>query len=121
MMLRLCIENVPSLTSGDPVEISLAEHGLVIGRAAHADWTLPDPANQISSIHCEVDYRDGRYFLTDKSTNGTFINGNGERLAKPVQLRDGDLLQIGHYQVRVEEVPDGGGTTGLGGVAGASP
>ena len=122
MMLRLSIENVPSLASGDPVEISLAEHGLVIGRAAHADWTLPDPANHVSSIHCEVDYREGRYFLTDKSTNGTFINGSGERLAKPVQLRDGDLLQIGHYQVRVEEVPDGGGTAGFGVAGGgASP
>ncbi len=114
MMLRLCIENAPSLASGDPVEIALAEHGLVIGRAAHADWTLPDPANHISSIHCEIDYRDGRYFLTDKSTNGTFINGAGQRLTAPVQLRDGDVLQIGHYHVRVEEVADGSQTTGLG-------
>lgn len=121
MMLRLSIENVPSLASGDPIEVSLAEHGLVIGRAAHADWTLPDPANHVSSVHCEVDFRDGRYFLTDRSTNGTFINGAGERLAKPVQLRDGDLLQIGHYQVRVEEVPDGGGAdAGFGGAGTAS-
>jgi type VI secretion system protein ImpI/type VI secretion system protein len=118
MMLRLSIENVPSLSSGDPVEVSLAEHGLVIGRAAHADWTLPDPNNHVSSIHCEVDFRDGRYFLTDRSTNGTFINGAGEKIAKPVQLRDGDLLQIGHYQVRVEEVPDGNAAGGLGGGAG---
>lgn len=110
MSLRLGIENVPSLASGDPVEIALAEHGLVIGRAGHADWTLPDPANHISSIHCEIDYRDGRYFLTDKSTNGTFINGSNQRLTAPVQLRDGDLLQIGHYQIRVEEVADGTGT-----------
>jgi len=117
MTLRLTVENVPSLASGDPVEMVLAEHGLVIGRAAHADWTLPDPANHVSSIHCEVDYRDGRYFLTDKSTNGTFINGAGERLARPVQLRDGDLLQIGHYQVRVEEVPDGRGAGPVGGTA----
>jgi type VI secretion system FHA domain protein len=120
MMLRLTIENVPSLASGDPVEVSLAEHGLVIGRAAHADWTLPDPNNHVSSLHCEIDYRDGRYFLADRSTNGTFINGAGERLAKPVQLRDGDLLQIGHYQVRVEEVPDGGTAAPNGPGAGAS-
>lgn len=119
MMLRLSIENVPSLASGDPVEVSLAQHGLVIGRAAHADWTLPDPNNIVSSIHCEVDYRDGRYFLTDKSTNGTFINGGGDRLAKPVQLRDGDLLQVGHYHIRIEEVPDGGGTGGFGSSTGS--
>lgn len=120
MSLRLGIENVPSLASGDPVEISLAEHGLVIGRAGHADWTLPDPNNHISSIHCEVDYRDGRYFLTDKSTNGTFINGSNQRLTAPVQLRDGDLLQIGHYQIRVEEVGDGTSTTGFGASSGTA-
>jgi type VI secretion system protein ImpI/type VI secretion system protein len=120
-MLRLGIENVPSLTSGDPVEITLAEHGLVIGRAAHADWTLPDPNNHISSIHCEIDYRDGRYFLTDRSTNGTFINGARDRPAGPVQLRDGDLVQIGHYQVRVEELGGGDarGANAGGGTAGA--
>jgi type VI secretion system FHA domain protein len=120
MSLRLGIENVPSLASGDPVEISLAEHGLVIGRAGHADWTLPDPNSHISSIHCEVDYRDGRYFLTDKSTNGTFINGSNQRLTAPVQLRDGDLLQIGHYQIRVEEVGDGTSTTGFGASSGTA-
>jgi type VI secretion system protein ImpI/type VI secretion system protein len=114
-MLRLGIENVPSLASGDPVEITLAEHGLVIGRAAHADWTLPDPNNHISSIHCEIDYRDGRYFLTDKSTNGTFINGARDRPAGPVQLRDGDLVQIGHYQLRVEELGGDAREAGAGG------
>ncbi len=108
MSLRLTIENVPSLTSGDPIEMVLEQHGLVIGRAAHADWTLPDPRNHISSIHCEIDYRDGRYYLTDRSTNGTFVNGSGDRLAKPWQLRDGDLIQIGPYEVRIEEIPEDG-------------
>ena len=112
MTLRLSIENVPSLTSGDPIEVTLEEHGMVIGRAAHADWTLPDPRNHVSSIHCEIDYRDGRYFITDRSTNGTFINGAADRPTKPTQLRDGDLVQIGHYQVRIEEVGDGGGSYG---------
>lgn len=114
-MLRLGIENVPSLASGDPVEVTLAEHGMVIGRAAHADWTLPDPNNHISSVHCEIDYCDGRYFLTDKSTNGTFINGARDRPTGPVQLRDGDLVQIGHYHVRVEELGADTRGTGVGG------
>ncbi len=108
MTLRLSIENVASLTSGDPVEVTLEQHGMIIGRAAHADWTLPDPKNFISSIHCEIDYQGGRYFLTDRSTNGTFINGSTQRFTKPYQLRDGDLVAIGSYQVRVEEVPEEG-------------
>lgn len=100
MKLILNIENVASLASGDPLQIQLEEHGLVIGRAAHADWTLPDPRNHISSIHCEIDYRDGAYVLTDRSTNGTYVNGSGQRLSGPHKLADGDLITIGHYEIR---------------------
>ena len=80
MTLRLTIENVPSLSSGDPVVKELDGHGLVIGRAGHVDWTLPDPQALISSVHCEIDFNDGGYWLTDRSTNGTFVNGTSERL-----------------------------------------
>jgi len=120
MTLRLLIENVSSLTSGDPTEMVLAEHGLVIGRAAHADWTLPDPQNHISSLQCEIDYRDGAYILTDRSTNGTFINGAGQRMGGPVALNHGDLIQIGRYQIRVER-GGAGGTAAAGHGGGAAP
>jgi len=101
LSLRLTIENVASLTSGDPVVKELDGHGLVIGRAGHVDWTLPDPQALISSVHCEIDFVDGAYLLTDRSTNGTFVNGGGARLSVPWTLRDGDLISIGHYSVRV--------------------
>ncbi len=101
MTLRLTIENVATLTSGDPVEMMLDEHGLVIGRAAHADWTLPDPRNHISSLHAEIDFSDGRYVLTDRSTNGVFVNG-GARLTAPHVVRDGDLITIGQYEIRAQ-------------------
>jgi type VI secretion system protein len=101
LSLRLTIENVPSLTSGDPVVKELDGHGLVIGRAGHVDWTLPDPQALISSVHCEIDFNNGGYWLTDRSTNGTYVNGTAERMAAPQQLRDGDLISIGHYAVRV--------------------
>ena len=120
MSLRLTIENVPSLTSGDPVIKELDGHGLVIGRAGHVDWTLPDPQAMISSVHAEIDYADGAYWLTDRSTNGTYINGGAERLAAPWQLRDGDLIGIGHYLMRVaveEGYPAGRGDN----MAAASP
>lgn len=99
MTLRLTIENVATLTSGDPTQMVLDEHGLVIGRAAHADWTLPDARNHISSLHAEVDFVDGRYVLTDRSTNGVFVNGGG-RLTAPHVVRDGDLITIGQYEIR---------------------
>jgi type VI secretion system FHA domain protein len=101
MTCTLAIENVDSLASGDPVTVVLNEHGLSIGRAAHADWTLPDQRNFISSLHCDIDYVDGSYMLTDRSTNGTFINGGSQRLAAPHRLAHGDLIKIGVYEVRV--------------------
>lgn len=114
MSCTLTIENVASLTSGDPVVMALNEHGLSIGRAAHADWTLPDQRNFISSLHCDIEYIDGQYVLNDRSTNGTFVNGNSQRLTAPHVLRDGDLIRIGAYEVRVAL----GGASGFGGGAG---
>ena len=120
MTLRLTIENVASLTSGDPTQMLLDEHGLVIGRAAHADWTLPDARNHISSLHAEIDYVDGQYVLTDRSTNGVFVNGGG-RLTAAHTLRDGDLLTIGQYEIRAT-LTGGGATSGAGNAAvGANP
>nr|WP_295658853.1 type VI secretion system-associated FHA domain protein TagH [Polymorphobacter sp.] len=111
MTLRLTIENVASLTSGDPTEMVLDEHGVVIGRAAHADWTLPDTRNHISSLHAEIDYADGQYVLTDRSTNGVFVNG-GTRMTAPHVVRDGDLITIGQYEIRAS-VAGGGGSAGV--------
>ena len=115
MTLRLTIENVASLTSGDPTDMVLDEHGLVIGRAAHADWTLPDTRNHISSLHAEIDYADGRYVLTDRSTNGVFVNG-GTRISAPHVVRDGDLITIGQYEIRAALT---GGATASGSGAGS--
>jgi type VI secretion system FHA domain protein len=117
MSCTLTIENVASLTSGDPVVMALNEHGLSIGRAAHADWTLPDQRNFISSLHCDIDFVDGQYVLTDRSTNGTFVNGGSQRLATPHVMRDGDLIRIGSYEVRV--VLGGGGGFAASGVQGS--
>ncbi|MGF7150009.1 type VI secretion system FHA domain protein [Sphingomonas zeicaulis] len=81
--------------------LRLDRHGAIIGRSAHADWPLPDPRNYISSRHCEISFRDGTYLLTDRSTNGTFINGASDRLAAPHPIAAGDEILIGHFLVRV--------------------
>lgn len=120
MRVRLTIENVASLTSGDPVVKELDGHGLVIGRAGHVDWTLPDPQAMISSVHCEIDFIDGVYWLTDRSTNGTYVNGAADRLGGPWQLNDGDLISIGHYSVRAT-VEAGGGRGGTAAAVAPAP
>jgi type VI secretion system FHA domain protein len=100
MPLVLSITNVDKLENGHSTELLLDRHGAVIGRSMHVDWTLPDARNIISNTHCEVVYRDGAYWLLDKSTNGVLLNGAAERMGEaPHRLADGDVLAIGHYRI----------------------
>lgn len=101
MALTLTIVNLDRLDNGEPTQLVLDRHGARIGRSPHADWCLPDPRNHISSTHCEIEFRDGGYLLSDKSTNGLFLNGAAERLARAHVLTEGDELAIGHYRINV--------------------
>jgi type VI secretion system protein ImpI len=101
MTLTLAIENFDRLPDGGPVRFQARSRGLDIGRDAHLDWTLPDPDRVVSSKHCEIRFRDGGYWLTDVSTNGTYLNGSQQRLPAPTRLKDQDRLTIGRYIIAV--------------------
>jgi type VI secretion system protein len=74
-----------------------------IGRAQDNDWILPDPDRYVSSHHCKVDFRAGRWMLEDTSTNGVFINGSDTPASVDgaYTLQDGDRLRLGDYEVLV--------------------
>lgn len=74
-----------------------------IGRAADNDWVLPDPDRYVSSHHCRVNFRAGKWVLEDTSTNGVFINGSDTPISieGPYALQDGDRLRLGDYEVLV--------------------
>lgn len=99
MPLTLTIRNASALENGSPVALVLDRRGALIGRAATADWCLPDPALHISSRHCEIRFADDRYELIDHSTNGTFLNGQTARLETPHTINPGDVFQIGRYEI----------------------
>ncbi|MEG0632177.1 MAG: type VI secretion system-associated FHA domain protein TagH [Pseudomonas sp.] len=46
--------------------------GGVIGRAADCDWSIPDVSKHLSNRHASVSFRQGAFYLTDTSRNGTF-------------------------------------------------
>jgi len=102
MTLVLSIQGVDTLENGAPTMLRLVRHGAIVGRSVHADWSLPDRKNHLSSRHCEISYRDGTYVLTDRSTNGTFVNGATERLSAPHRIANGDRIVIGAYEVLAE-------------------
>ncbi|MDE8653709.1 type VI secretion system-associated FHA domain protein TagH [Novosphingobium album (ex Liu et al. 2023)] len=99
MPLTLTIRNATSLANGSPVSLVLDRRGAKIGRAATADWCLPDPSLHISSQHCEIRFNNGQYELVDYSTNGTFLLGQSARLAAPWPINQGDVFVVGHLEI----------------------
>ena len=92
-----------------------------VGRGPGVEWVLPDPERVLSKRHFVVAYRGGTWQIADTSTNGTFLNREGEPIGQGSirPLRDGDRLRLGSYEieVRLVEAARGAGP----GRAGASP
>jgi len=100
MRLTLTIENFSRRPDGGPLTyVAEGRRSIDIGRNQHLDWCLPDENHFISGRHCEIAPRDGCYYLTDVSMNGTFVNHPDTRVQSPYRLRDGDRLYIGEYIV----------------------
>lgn len=80
------------------------QRGGTFGRADSNTWVLPDPDKFLSSCHCAIIFADNQFYLEDKSTNGTFVNGGFEPLGRGVRhvLRDGDFFEIGDYRFSVQ-------------------
>jgi hypothetical protein len=63
--------------------------------ASEVDWVIADPMRKVSRRHCDV-LRNGRhYFIVDRSTNGTFLNGQPLSQGEPTLLRRGDEVGLG--------------------------
>ena len=76
---------------GTPVEVTLTERPITIGRSPEADIVFRD--EKISRMHCGLRLWDGEYYLKDlQSKNGTFVNGERIEVAK---LKAGDIVRVG--------------------------
>lgn len=75
---------------------------VVVGRSAECDWCIQD--GYVSSRHAYFFQEGDRWFITDTSTNGVFINQGAEPLGKNNQiiLEEGDEILIGDYIFIVE-------------------
>lgn len=66
-------------------------HPLTIGRSEECDIVLPD--RQVSRYHAQITWRGDHYHVEDLgSKNGTHVNG--QEVTGPVELNDGDEIQI---------------------------
>ncbi len=97
IVVRPAAGNQLVVTFGDrSITLSQSIRTLVIGRSQQADLHVDEA--MASRLHARIEYRRGKYFLVDQSTNGTYV-------------RQHDVESY----VRREEVPLGGsGTISLG-------
>ncbi len=118
MSLCLTITSYHKITPGQCPEKSMDMGMMAIGRGQENDWVLPDPERLVSQKHCVVQYKDGRYYLTDYSTNGVELVKAGIRLRRgnSEPLEDGEIIRIGEYEiqaridsaVQVADIPSAG-------------
>ncbi|ESZ09808.1 type VI secretion system-associated FHA domain protein TagH [Mesorhizobium sp. M1060] len=111
MSLLLTLEQGPRAQVTRQAQLDEGE--LVIGRSADADWQINDPDMFVSRAHCKITSKRGRYFVTDTSSSGLFIDdassplgaGNSERLQSGMRLRLGDYVVRVDLQTAKTEAP----------------
>jgi len=83
--------------SGDtPLFVHLLKPGrTLIGRSDSSDMALP--SERVSRTHCIVERRMEGWWLTDKSSHGTYMNG--EVIGRH-QLKQMDVFEVGPYRVQ---------------------
>jgi predicted component of type VI protein secretion system len=90
--MKLVIED----EAGTRSIVPFAEDVIVVGRAPEVTFRLPD--RNVSRRHARFVRQSGSVFVEDLgSLTGTRVNG--ERITGRRRLRDGDLVQIGDYDL----------------------
>jgi predicted component of type VI protein secretion system len=90
--LRLIIEDVEGATTIVP----LAEEEVTIGRKGGNTIQLTE--QNVSRNHARISLVEGAWQISDLSSyNGVLVNG--AEIDEPVEMREGDLIQIGDYHL----------------------
>lgn len=79
----------------------LSSGAVAIGRLEECQVVLD--GREVSRRHARIVATPAGPLLVDRSRFGTEVNG--ARLAAPALLRDGDLVQVGHYRLAVTASP----------------
>ena len=106
MQLTMTVLRCPDAVAPETRNVPGGEFS--VGRGPGVDWVLPDPERLLSKRHFAVAFRGGGWQIADTSTNGTFINREGDPIgAGDVRsLRDGDRLRLGAYEIEVRLVEE---------------
>lgn len=94
--LTIVVSDLPALPIGGSFSLSPITS---IGRAPTNTITLPDEAASLQ--HALISQRGGKWWLEDMgSRNGTTLNG--ELVKMPTVISAGDVIGLGHVQLKLE-------------------
>ncbi|OUJ16192.1 type VI secretion system-associated FHA domain protein TagH [Acetobacter sp. DsW_063] len=116
--LILAVHRVPTGVSLQ--DFNVQSDRVTLGRGAGCDWVLVDPQRLLSKRHCEIVRQQARWMVTDLSSNGMTVNGRLLPPGVPCELRDGDRIGFGSYEIDaklVEAANPSGDEATLGGKA----
>ncbi len=123
MELSMTVLRCPDQVAPEARNVSGGE--FQVGRGPDVDWVLPDPDRLLSKRHFAVAYLGGAWQIADTSTNGTFLNSEGDPIGRGTTraLRDGDRIRLGAYEIelRLVEQPAYGDHRGAGAGYGGAP
>jgi len=97
--MKLIIED----DEGRRTVVPLFRDELVIGRAEGSLVRLTD--KDVSRRHARLLHRSGRFYLEDLNSF-TGVRVNGDRVRGTRQVREGDLIEISQYDLKLEAGPD---------------
>jgi len=98
--LALEVGALPGEKSAGLMRRVFDQQGGTIGRATESSLVLPN--GKVSSRHAVISFRNGVFYIEDKSRNGISINSVDNRLApgRPYALKNGDRIFIEPYEIR---------------------
>jgi type VI secretion system protein ImpI len=110
MQLILDLVGADGQSTTQKSSVTFLQAGGTIGRTDTATWKLVDRSRHISGVHAEISYEEGVYYLTDRSTNGTFDELKNARLQKDEDypIAHGDSFRIGNFVFKARILQDAG-------------
>lgn len=103
-ILQLTVIQAPLNNPLSQQVLEVTSNGTTLGRTFSNAIVLNEPS--ISKQHASIHNEYGDYYLFDHSKNGTLVNS---RLVMPEQkmlLQEGDLIEIGSFQLKVSLQPE---------------
>lgn len=118
-MIRIQVLKRQGMAPAQLVSAQFGPQGGTIGRASTNTLVLDDPDRTVSRVHVRVLYRDGRFFVVDQGSNPMQCDGQTPGQGVEVELRGGERLTIGSFEliVHVLSGPASGGGAGAATVA----